>query len=278
MLSVNIDLSSLQGLADLSQIEQIGNEAASQLALLTHAKVEEIAAQKLHSRLEAYRKALSFKQEDSGVWLIHLDSEADWIEEGVKAHSMIEDLLASPKAKTAADGSRYMAIPFAITSGKSGPTQTTEVQQQLVQAVKTQLKEAKIPFAKIQKDASGMPMLGTLHKLKLSTPKMLEWPKPGHGHGGTGWGAPGYPMIGATGIPFLAGAQVTQSLNSKGKVERSVMTFRIVSSKMEGSNRWQHPGLEPVDAFNQAYEWAMRELETNIMPSVIQKIAALSGG
>ena len=276
MLSVTIDLSALQPLADLSQLERIGNEAAASLALLTQAKVEELAGEKLHSRLDMFRKNLSIKQEDSGVWIIHLDAEADWIEEGVKAHSMVSDLLKSPKAKISEKGEKYLVVPFAMTSGKSGPTQTTNVQQQLVQSVKKQLKDAKISFGKIEKDASGMPLLGTLHKLNLSTPSRKDWAQPGHGHGGAGWGPPGYPMIGATGIPFLAGAQVTQSLNSKGKVERSVMTFRVVKEGHEQEGRWYHPGLEPLNAFGQAYDWAMRELETNVYPDIMRKIEQLS--
>ena len=269
LLSVNIDLSGLQNLANLEEIKRIGDAAAGQLAILTHAKVQEIASQKLHSRLEAYRKALSFKQEESGVWLVHLEADADWIEEGVKAHSMVEDLLNSPKAKTALDGSRYMAIPFAITSGKSGPTQTTDYQQELVQAVKQQLKQAKIPFAKIERDASGMPRLGTLHKLNLQTPlKGSQGP-------GQGWGQIGSPRVGATGIPFMANASVRQGLNSAGKVERSVMTFRMVSSKHAAEGRWFHPGLEPVNAFQEAYDFALHELEINIYPDIVKQIEAL---
>jgi hypothetical protein len=189
---------------------------------------------------------------------------------------MVSDLLKSPKAKVSSTGEKYLVVPFAMTSGKSGPTQTTNVQQQLVQSVKKQLKDAKISFGKIEKDASGMPLLGTLHKLNLSTPSRKDWAQPGHGHGGAGWGPPGYPMIGATGIPFLAGAQVTQSLNSKGKVERSVMTFRVVKEGHEQEGRWYHPGLEPLNAFGQAYDWAMRELEQNVYPDIMRKIEQLS--
>jgi hypothetical protein len=270
MLNVQIDLSALQNLANLEQIQKIGDQAAANLALLTHAKVQELAGQKLHSRLDMYRKALSFKQEDSGVWLIHLEAEADWIETGLKAHSMVSDLLASPKAKISATGEKYMIIPFNITSGKSGATQTTSAQQDLVQAVKQQLKQAKIPFAKIEKDASGLPLLGRLHKLDLRTPaKTHEGP-------GQGWGAVGSARVGATNIPFLQGASITQSLNSKGKVERSVTTFRMVKESHEGQGRWFHPGLEPVNAFQEAYEWAQEELKNNIMPGIMEEISRLS--
>jgi hypothetical protein len=271
LFNVFIDASSLQNLASLETIQEVSNKAAANLALLTQAKVQELAGEKLHSRLEMFRKGLSMKQEDSGVWIIHLEESEAWINDGYPAHSLIPDLLNSPKAKMASDGSKYLVVPFQMTAGKVGATQTTSAQQDLVQAVKQQLKQSKIPFAKIEKDQSGMPLLGRVHKLNLQTPaKTKEGP-------GQGWGQIGNARVGATGIPFLQGAGVYQSVNSKGKVERSVMTFRVASSKHEAQGRWQHPGLEPTHIFEDAYEFALRELETNVMPSIMKEIAARAG-
>jgi hypothetical protein len=275
MLNVNIDLSSLQNLVNIEEITRIGEKAAADLALLTQAKVNELAGERLHSRLDMFRKGLSMKQEDSGVWLIHLEDEAGWIEEGVPAHSMLPDLLNSPKAKTAADGSKYMVIPFANTAGKTGATQTTAAQQDLVGAIKQQLKQQKIPFSKIEKDDQGRPILGRVHKLNLKTPNKPREAQPGHGKQGMGWGKTGSPMVGATGIPFLEGAGVYQSLSSKGGVERSVMTFRVASSKHAGQGRWEHPGLEPANILADAYEWALKEIDTNIMPQIMREIEEL---
>ena len=69
MLNVQIDVSALQNLANLEQVQKIADQAAASLALLTQAKVQELAGEKLHSRLEMFRKGLSMKQEDSGIWV-----------------------------------------------------------------------------------------------------------------------------------------------------------------------------------------------------------------
>jgi hypothetical protein len=271
LFNVFIDASSLQNLASLETIQEVSNKAAANLALLTQAKVQELAGERLHSRLEGFRKAVHLDPEGSGVWIISLEKDQEWVNSGYPAHSMIPDLLNSPKAKTAKDGSRYLVVPFQMTAGKVGATQTTPAQQDLVQAMKQQLKQAKIPFAKIEKDSSGLPLLGRIHKLNLRTPaKTKEGP-------GQGWGNIGGPRVGATGIPFLQGSGVYQSLNSKGKVERSVMTFRVASSKHEAEGRWQHPGLEPTHIFEDAYEWALRELDQNIMPAILKEIGDSSG-
>jgi hypothetical protein len=276
VLNVNIDLSGLLNLANLDDLKRIGELAAANLALLTQAKVEELAGQRLHSRLAQFREGLSPpKQDDSGVWVIHLDDEQAWINDGYAAHSMIPDLLNSPKAKMAADGSKYMVIPFSHTAGKSGPTQTTPAQQDLVVAIKKQLNNQKIPWGKVEKDSSGMPILGRVHKLNLQTPNKMREAMSGHGRQGMGWGNVGEKMVGATGIGFLEGAAVHQSLSSKGKVERSVMTFRIASSKHEAQGRWQHPGLEPTHIFEDAYEWALKEIDLTVMPSIMKEIEAL---
>jgi hypothetical protein len=65
-------------------------------------------------------------------------------------------------------------------------------------------------------------------------------------------------------------------MNSKGKVERSVMTFRVASEKMLGSGRWQFPGIEPAHILNDAYEWALKEIDQNIMPMILKEIGELS--
>jgi hypothetical protein len=276
VLHVTIDLDSLRHLADIDVIQKIGDKAAADLALLTQAKVNELAGERLHSRLEMFRKGLSLKQESDGIWLIHLESELTWIEDGAPARSMIPDFMNSPHAKTASDGSRYLVIPFTHTAGKGGATQNTPAQQILVDAVRKQLKQQGIAWGKIEKDSAGRPKLGKLHQLNLTTPNKPHDSKSGRGRSGFGWGGAGSPMVGATGIGFLEGAQVFQTLNSSGKVERGVTTFRVASSKHEAQGRWQFPGIEPAHILNDAYEWAIQELDRNIMPDIIRQIEALS--
>ena len=270
MLSVNIDLSALKDIANIDEVRNIAEAAAANLALLTQAKVQELASEKLHSRLKMFRDGLSMRQEDSGVWIIHLDEKVAWINDGFEAHSLIPDLLNSPKAKTAADGHKYMIVPFVNSAGRSGPTQTTSYQQDLVGAIKQQLKQAKIPWGKIEKDDQGRPKLGKLHSLNLQTPnKTKEGP-------GQGWGGIGSPRVGATDIEFLNGASIYQSKGPGGKVERSVITFRIASEKHLGTGRWEHPGLDATHILEGAYQWALEELDRNVMPDIIRQVGELN--
>jgi hypothetical protein len=266
MFNVNIDLTSLQNMFNYEEVQKISDNAARQLALLTQAKITELANEKLKTRRKTFLEGISLKQEDSGVWLIHIDESVHWINDGVEEHSMLPDFLRSDKAKTAADGHKYLVIPFEFQAGKGGPTQNTPYQQDLVNAIKNQLKAAKIPWGKIEKDDKGNPALGRLHSLTMKTPsKTKNGP-------GQGWGKLGDSRMGPTDIPFLQGAAVYQTKNEKGKIERSVMTFRVASEEHLGTERWFHPGLDSVRIMEEAYYWALKELETNIMPSVLSQI------
>lgn len=251
---------------DEEKLRQIGEQAANNLTLLTQAKIMELAGQRLHSRREKFVKAVSIQEEGTGVWIIHLDESQHWVEDGVPQHSMIPDLVNSPKAKIARDGSRYLVVPFTHKVGEVGPTQTTSYQQDLVSALKKEMKAQKIPWGKIEKDDQGRPKLGKLHTLKLKTPVKT------HDGPGQGWGQIGQQRVGATGIPFLAGAHVFQTKNEKGKVERGVVTFRIASEKMLGSGRWEFPGIDKAAIFEDAYEWAQKEVQEHVLPDIIRQI------
>ena len=270
MLNVDIDLTPLENLANLETLQKIGDEAAKKLTALTQAKIMEFAGQRLHSRLTKFQKGVTITEESSGVFIIHLDDKLGWIEDGVPAHSMIPDFINSPKAKTAKDGHKYMNVPFRTTSGESGPTQTTPYQQDIVKEVKKQLKKEKISFSKIETDDQGRPKLGLLHKIKVKTPlKTREGP-------GMGWGDVGKPRVGSTGKEFMAGASVHQFKDDQGRVKRGVVTFRVASEKQLGTDLWNYPGLEPTHIFQDAYEWALKELELSVMPEIISKINELS--
>jgi hypothetical protein len=191
---------------------------------------------------------------------------------------MIEDLTSSPKAKTAKDGSRYLVIPFQHGPGK-GPTNTPASSLDIVGAVKSAMKARKIPWAKIERDDQGRPKLGKLHKFNVQSPM-----KTGQGPG-QGWGPVGQVKQGPNdrqkvgggpgggGTPFLHGVNVYQHPDGKGGVKRSVMTFRIVSSKHEAP-RWDHPGLEPANIMDDVAKFAEEELEKTILPKLIESLSS----
>lgn len=270
MFNVNIDISCLENILNFKDIQKVGEQAAAELTALTHAKVQELASQRLHTRLEKFREAVSISKED-GVHIIHLDDAASWIEQGYEAHSQIPDFMNSSKAKTAKDGSKYLVVPFGITPGKSGATQTSPPQQDLVKAVKSAMRKAKIPFKQIEKDDQGRPILGKLHDLKVTTPdKMSEGP-------GQGFGPTVHPRQGAGGTPFLHGAAVYQTLIPGGTVQRSIMTFRVAKESHAAEGRWQLPDLGGVFVMRDAAEWAGQELQENILPELIKMLTEKNG-
>ena len=230
-----------------SEIEKTGQ----QLTIMTHARIVEQAAQKLHSRREMYIEALHHSQVNEHTFLITLDGEARWIEEGVSEHNMLLDLLASPKAKTAKDGSKYLAIPF---KHNVGPSVATPAQANIVATIKQELKKSRIPFGKIEKDKeTGQPKLGMLHSINFPSPLQN--------------------------FPILKGAKIYQHKvkDKKGNdhVQRSIMTFRIASSKhVESADKWDHPGTAPMNFMNEASDWAQQQWDNLIAPSLVKYIEA----
>lgn len=280
MFTVNIDTSALQELGKEFEgaLKAATSEAARDLSVMVHAKAVELANEKLHSRRQMYIDALSMREED-GVFILALDASAGWIEDGMPRHNMLEALLASPKAKLAADGSRYLVVPFEHGPGK-GPTNTPASTQDLVSTVKTEMKRRKIPWGKVERDDQGRPKLGRLHRFNIE-----DGPPKTHQGPGQGWGPVGDVKQGPNqrqavgggpgggGIPFLRGVAVYQHAVEGGGVKRSVMTFRIASSKHEAP-RWDHPGVQKVAIFDSVAQWAQEEIDKNILPKLAESILA----
>ena len=293
-LVLELDTKELDGLArDFESFEAELNRSAQLLAGQTHLHILEQVQQRLHSRREMYVKALSKPSEIApGVFMITLKEEGGWIEEGMPPHSMVKDLLGD-NPKVAADGSRYRVIPF--QHGKGGPASNTPAEQELVGAIKEELKKMRVPWKGIERNQDGSPKTGLLHKLDIGGPARPQhatpspnqtrdsrFPENQHGYG---HGPVGSPMQGPTGIPFLKGLRITQTalfnddgtprLDKKGRqmASRSITTFRVVSSKHEGE-RWNYPGIEGTHFFEEALEWASREWESKMLPELLKKLGA----
>lgn len=181
-------------------------------------------------------------------------------------HEMLTALLKSPKAKTSASGDKYIVVPFDHSPGK-GASSTTPAQQDLISTIKKDLKKKAIPFGKIEKDPSGQPKIGNLHRLDI-----MNSPLKTHNGPGQGKGRIGDVKQGPTGIPFLQGIQISQKPKEGGGVKRNISTFRVASSKMKGTGRWVHPGLEPTDLMKEAYEWGLKHLDDVILPRIFSQI------
>jgi len=268
MMNITIDFSDISRMFGslASDIEKAANQAAAELAPAIYGHLLEQANSKLHSRRKMFVDALSFKQESDKSFVVTLDKKAVWIDDGMDEHSMLEALLKSPKAKHAADGSTYIVVPFDHSPGK-GVTNSTPAQQSLISTIKKDLRQKNIPFAKIEKNQSGQPKIGNLHRLDI-----LNSPLKTHEGPGQGKGRIGDVRQGPTGIPFLQGIQISQKMKQGGGVKRDISTFRVASSKMKGTGRWVHPGLEPTDLMKEAYEWGIKHLDDVILPKIFNQL------
>jgi hypothetical protein len=277
-MKISIDLEGLNRLLELpDRAHRAVQQAVSNLTKMGHAKAVELAAQRLHVRRQPFVDGLSMVQVDENTWLIQLDAKVRWIDDGMEPHSMIDDLLKSPKAKTAKDGSKYMSIPF-----RHGPAQvSTPVQMDLVSAIKAEMKKKNIPWGKVETGADGKPRQGRLHTFDV-----MHRPLKSHEGPGQGWGPRGDVRQGPNerqavgggpgggGTPFGQGVAVYQRTNAAGKTRRDIMTFRTVSSKHIGFGRWEHPGLKPAAIFDAVYEWLIQEWEKSVAPALTAELTA----
>ena len=226
------------------EVEAALQDGVKNLAAMTHAKVAELASEKLHGRRQQYMDNLDFEEVVPGLWVVSLDQAALWIEEGRKAGDMTEDLLRKG-AKTAKDGSRYKAIPFDQAKPSS---QLTPFGNDMVKKLKNELRKQGIPYKKLELGPNGSPRIGKLHEFNIESPRPTK----------------------RASTPALFGVSIHQTLGKSGRVKRSIMTFRIVSSKHKGT-RWIHPGAEGEKFFEKAFEWAQETFEKEILPKIYER-------
>lgn len=283
MFHVSLDVSGLTDLLQTSSVaRRVLKQAAMQLTQQTKEHIMQEANKRLHTRRKMYIEGLSAFQENDHTWVISLDARVRWIDDGLRAHNMLDDLLKSPKAKTSKDGtSKYIVIPF---QHKKGPTEATPAQQALTSTIKSELRGINalrraagaepIPYGKIESNADGSPKLGVLHKFNIT-----DSPLKTHEGAGQGWGDIGQVRQGPTGIPFLQGVQIRQrmAIDQKGKqqVVREILTFRVASSKQRAQKgRWDMPNIPAVPLMQEAAAWAKEHWETNVAPKLFDMIKA----
>lgn len=253
----SIDDRDLQSLLSIGEDAQAVIDAAARaLATATHAKIVEEAHLQLHSRLPAYLDALELTA-DEDAYLIVLGKEADWIESGMSAHSMLESLLASPKAKVSKEGNKYLVVPFEHARTGSNPRAMPSAASSLGEAIRKELRAAKISATKIERHDDGTPKFGVLHRMNIqSGPKARD-------RSGLGQGR-----------PLLQGLTISQTAApTKAGAVRSLMTFRVASSKQEG--KWQHPGIEAANIFETASAWADDQWSRVIFPELVEKLTGI---
>jgi hypothetical protein len=270
---VNLDISALIEAANGSFDQAVKDQmkkAGEQLTAMTRAHIVEEANKKLHTRREMYIEGLSHFKLNDDTWVVNLDAKVRWIDDGMGAHNMLDDLLKSPKAKTAKDGSKYMVVPF--RHGPKGPTQMTPAQKNLLDTIKGELKNRGINYGKTETGSDGKPKIGLLHSFDINSK-----PTKTHNGPGQGKGPIGSVVQGPTGIPLLQGIRIYQrevkNKDGSKSVRKDIMTFRVASSKHKGQGRWDHPGVQGVRLMDEAYDWAKRTWEREIVPQLTLAIS-----
>lgn len=247
-LKINIDVAKIAAeFKELAlEVEQDLHKGVANLAAITHAKVAEMANEELHSTRKELMDNLGFEEVSAGIWVVSIDQDALWIEEGIEPNKdMKPDLLKNAK-KVSKAGHKYRSIPF--DHGKP-PSQMTPYAQQLVATIKRGLKKEGVPFKKIEKNQDGSPRLGKLHTFNL---------------GG------GLPTAKAN-TEALKGLAIYQTMTQSGNVRRDILTFRTVSSGPASADKWIHPGFDAKKFLDRASEWATKEFEDKILPEILDK-------
>jgi hypothetical protein len=229
------------------EIEQDILKGVDGLAAMTTAKIDEMAAEKLHTTLNQFQKGFKTEEIAPHVHLLTIDESALWIEEGISAGTDMKDALLKNAPTNPRTGNKSRAIPF---EHSKAPSQMDSYAQSLVTQIRTELKARKIPFKKIETGYGGNPRLGKLHSFSI----------------------PSAPPTSRANTDALSRVTIYQRKNqSTGKVQRDIMTFRTVSSGPASAGKWIHPGYDAQHFFEKAYEWALKEWETNILPQILAK-------
>lgn len=150
-IKVSLDLGGLTQYLDnfAKQVVKDVQKGLEGLAISTQAHIKKEAQKKLHSFRKKYLEALSPpKKIDSNTWMITLNSEATWIEEGIpEPYDMKIGLLnterkgSTGKIHTTPDGKKYRVVPMnqAKTPSEISPN-TAGYEQNMINRVKSELK------------------------------------------------------------------------------------------------------------------------------------------
>jgi hypothetical protein len=221
---------------------------------------------------DLYIKALKVHSVSENIHVIDLDESARKFEEGTPEIPMATaEWLLKPNAKLkrAKDGSTYKVIPLPMSKGKKI---TGGGRDDLASMVKGALRENKLSLGKIEKDASGSPKLGVLHKVKMNAPftqsqapSLYSKPRSPEDAAKTGFKPHG-------GHFLLKGLAITQRMEG-GKVKREAVVFRIASSKHPMEHRWMYPKQDGLKNFEAGLEFA-QQLWPNLLKELEEKYSA----
>lgn len=248
-LKIKIDSSSLTShLKELAEVAKKDiKDSARELAVLTHAKIRELAETELKSgaALSSYLSGLAYQGEiTSGVHVITMDEHGMWVEEGIEPNTDMKPSLLK-NGETSKAGYKYKIIPF---EHSKPPSQLHPKAREIVATLRKGLEKKGIPFKKNERNPDGSPKLGKIHSLDIKS----EIP----GRGNT---------------QALQRVSIYQTLTKTGNVRRDILTFRTVTGGPAGEGKWIHPGYAKKQFMEKGYEWAVKQWEKEILPAILEK-------
>lgn len=251
-LSFTVDVSKIltEANAHKNELRSDLESSFKKLALAADAKLKELAQKELGSgsRWTKFKNSMSFEELEKNFFCLTIDATGLWVEEGLPQNfDMKPGLLKNAKISKA--GHKYKVIPF---EHSRPPRQTNGYGQNLIDRVKAELKERKLPFKTLEKHPNGVPKLGKLHSFNVNNG---DSEIPGKGN-----------------TPVLNGVTVYQRPNKvTGKVERGIFTFRTVTDSPDQQDKWKHPGIKAEKFLEQVQKWAEDAWNNEILPSILDK-------
>jgi hypothetical protein len=244
-LDINIDdiTKDLKEFQDQLSIDV--QKEAEGLAIMTNAKLHELATDKLKSLAKKYKDNIEFDNPEPNLWIVTLKEPAMWIEEGRESGSMLPSLLKN-NPHISSEGKKYKVIPF---EHSKPPSEQTVKAQSLANTVKDELKKQGIGWKKIEYNSDGSPRTGLIHKINIPSEKPTDKSK----------------------FPALHGVSIYQSKQVGGGVRRDVLTFRVAHEDHEKEGKWFYPGRDGDHLMDEVFEWASKTWENDILPSVLGK-------
>jgi hypothetical protein len=217
---------------------------------------ESLADKQLPGSLKKiYKDNLYMEQISDNMIEVGIRHEALWIEEGRKKGFM-DELLKGSNVKTAKDGSKYRPIPFEHSTQVSENASADKKQE--VEDLKKFFKSQGIRYSKtraLAMDENGSPRIGRIHSFDIKNMR------------------DGKKKSAQNLSKNLQGVSIYQRENPKtGRVERSIMTFRTISSKHRGE-KWEHPGRKGEEILDETLKYVREVWERELFPELKNKYA-----
>jgi hypothetical protein len=235
---------SLNGIAE--RLENELNQAVTNLAHATFAKITSDAQSGLHSTRQDYLRGLKFDSLGKNSYLISLQGEwANRLEHGFPAYDMKDVLLNSTKivkvgsragqswVQKGAKNQRYAHVPFEHRPF-SKEAKAGDLNAVLKKMTGYGVSGVNQRITRIFKDPAGNPMEGKVAVGRSDIPELDQ---------------------------VVKYQKIHQGKQGQKTVQSVYVTYRTISDLGRG---WRHPGFEGLRAFQEAEKWLEKEIDNVI--------------